>query len=201
MNTFVYEFEDKVYLNLTNRCPNNCEFCVRNIMDGMGDNKLWINHEPTVQELKEDLALFDLKKSGEVIICGFGEPMCALSLVSQICPYLKQKGLKIRLNTNGLGNLINNRNDVPKLIKNYIDTVSISLNASNAEMYQEICRSKYGEEAFYAMLDFAKDCVDNGIEVIMSVVDFVGEEEIEKSRQIAEQVGAVFKIRETIREE
>lgn len=200
-NNYVYEFGDSLYLNITNRCPNKCEFCIRNIKNGVSGNDLWILKEPTYQELIDDIALYPLDKYKEIVFCGFGEPMCALSLISQVAPYLKSKGCKIRINTNGLGNLINERDDVPKLIAPYIDYISISLNASNAQTYQEICRSKYGEQAFYAMLDFAKGCVEAGIDTTMSVVDFIGEEEIEACRKIVEQTGAHFRVRETITED
>lgn len=200
-NNYVYEFGDSLYLNITNRCPNKCEFCIRNIKNGVAGNDLWLLKEPTYQELIDDLALYPLSKYKEIVFCGFGEPLCNLSLLSQIGPYLKRKGLKIRINTNGLGNLINNRQDVAHLISSYVDCVSISLNASTAETYQEICRSKYGEQAFYAMLQFAKDCVDEGIDTTMSVVDFIGEEEIEACRNLVASTGAKFRVRETIRED
>lgn len=197
-NNYVYEFENNLYLNLTNRCPNNCEFCIRNIKDGVSGSDLWLLKEPTFNELIEDIAMYPLNKYEEVVFCGFGEPLCNLSMISQIGPYLKKKGMKLRINTNGLGNLINKRNDVPKLLSSYIDYVSISLNASNRETYQEICRSKYGEEAFDAMIEFTKGCVEAGIDTTMSVVDFIGEEEIEACRKVAEECGAKFRVRETI---
>ena len=200
-NNYVYEFGDSLYLNITNRCPNRCEFCIRNVKNGVSGNDLWLLKEPTYREMLDDIALFPLKKYKEVVFCGFGEPMCNLSLISQIGPWLKERGCKTRDNTNGLGNLINKRNDVPKLIAPYIDSASISLNASTAEGYQEICRSKYGQDAFYAMLDFAKDCVNEGIDTTMTVVDFIGEEEIEACRKLASQTGARFRVRETIRED
>lgn len=200
-NNYVYEFGDSLYLNITNRCPNKCEFCIRNIKNGVAGNDLWLLKEPTYQELIDDLALYPLSKYKEIVFCGFGEPLCNLSLLSQIGPYLKKKGLRIRINTNGLGNLINKRDDVARLISSYVDCVSISLNASTAETYQEICRSKYGEQAFYAMLQFAKDCVDAGIDTTMSVVDFIGEEEIEACRNLVASTGAKFRVRETIRED
>lgn len=200
-NNYVYEFGDSLYLNITNRCPNRCEFCIRNVKDGVSGSELWLLKEPTFEELVDDISLYDLNKYKEIVFCGFGEPMCNLSIISQIAPYLKKKGCKIRINTNGLGALINKREDIAQIIAPYIDAVSISLNASTAETYQEICRSKYGEEAFYAMLKFAKDCVDAGIDVTMSVVDFIGKDEIVACGKLAEQAGAHFKVRETIYED
>lgn len=201
MKTFVYEFGDSLYINLTNKCPNNCEFCIRNFKTGVGDNDLRLTREPSFDDLKEDLAMYDLKKYKEIVFCGFGEPMCALPVLSQVAPYLKRLGCRTRINTNGLGNLINKREDVPKLIAPYIDCVSISLNASTPAGYQEICRSAYGEKAFYAMLVFAKGCVEAGIDTTLSVVDFIGEDEIVACRKLAETVGAHYRVRETITED
>lgn len=198
MKNYVYEYGDSLYINLTNKCPNNCEFCLRNFKNGVGEDDLRLSSEPNFEDVKEALSLFPLKKYDEIVFCGFGEPMCALSVMSQVGPYLKRLGLKTRVNTNGLGGLWNKRDDVPALISKYIDSVSISLNASNRELYQEICRSKYGEEAFDAIIDFTKGCVENGIDTTLTVVDFIGEEEIAECRKLAEELGAKFRVRPTI---
>lgn len=198
MKNYVYEYGDSLYINLTNKCPNNCEFCLRNFKNGVGEDDLRLSSEPNFEDVKEALSLFPLKKYDEIVFCGFGEPMCALSVMSQVGPYLKRLGLKTRVNTNGLGGLWNKRDDVPQLISKYIDSVSISLNASNRELYQEICRSKYGEEAFDAIIDFTKGCVENGIDTTLTVVDFIGEDEIAACRKLAEELGAKFRVRPTI---
>lgn len=198
MKNYVYEYGDSLYINLTNKCPNNCEFCLRNFKNGVGEDDLRLSTEPNFEDVKEALNLFPLKKYDEIVFCGFGEPMCALSVMSQVGPYLKRLGLKTRVNTNGLGGLWNKRDDVPQLISKYIDAVSISLNASNRELYQEICRSKYGEEAFDAIIDFTKGCVENGIDTTLTVVDFIGEDEIAECRKLAEELGAKFRVRPTI---
>lgn len=198
MKNYVYEYGDSLYINLTNKCPNNCEFCLRNFKNGVGEDDLRLSTEPNFEDVKEALSLFPLKKYDEIVFCGFGEPMCALSVMSQVGPYLKRLGLKTRVNTNGLGGLWNKRDDVPQLISKYIDSVSISLNASNRELYQEICRSKYGEEAFDAIIDFTKGCVENGIDTTLTVVDFIGEDEIAECRKLAEELGAKFRVRPTI---
>lgn len=198
MKNYVYEYGDSLYINLTNKCPNNCEFCLRNFKNGVGEDDLRLSNEPNFEDVKEALSLFPLKKYDEIVFCGFGEPMCALSVMSQVGPYLKRLGLKTRVNTNGLGGLWNKRDDVPQLISKYIDSVSISLNASNRELYQEICRSKYGEEAFDAIIGFTKGCVENGIDTTLTVVDFIGEDEIAECRKLAEELGAKFRVRPTI---
>ncbi|MCQ2409723.1 MAG: TatD family nuclease-associated radical SAM protein [Clostridia bacterium] len=197
-NNYVYELGNNLYINLTNRCPNSCEFCVRNIKKEINGNDLWLLKEPTMQELEEDLSMYPLSKYEEIVFCGYGEPTYCLSMISQAGPFLKRKGARVRLNTNGLGNLINKRNDVPELLSKYVDCVSVSMNASDPEVYQEICRSRYGQDAFYAMLDFLKGCVNAGIDTTATVVDFIGEEEIEKCRELALSCGAKFRVRPTI---
>ncbi|MCM1306512.1 MAG: TatD family nuclease-associated radical SAM protein [Bacteroides sp.] len=199
-NTYVYEFGNSLYLNLTNRCPNSCDFCLRNFKDGVNGNGLWLQKEPDFEELKEDLSKRDFSRYDEAVFCGFGEPTCNLEMMSKIGPYIKSRGCKIRLNTNGLGNLVNGGADVAKQIAAYVDYVSISLNASTAEGYDAICHSIYGKDAFQAMLDFASDCVREGIDTTMSVVDCIGEEEIAACAKIVEATGAKFRVRETIDE-
>ncbi len=48
------------------------------------------------------------------------------------------------------------------------------------------------------MLSFAKSCLSHGIDTVMSVVDIIGEEEVEKCRRIAEQTGARLRVRHYI---
>lgn len=198
MNNYVYEFEGKLYLNITNRCPNDCEFCVRNFKDGISDNELWLSKEPEENELKAALDEHNVGAYKEVVFCGFGEPVCNMDMILKIAPYIKSFGVKTRLNTNGLANLINDCDNAAELLAPCIDYVSISLNASTAEKYQKICRSCYGEEAFYEMLRFAKQAVEAGIDVTMSVVDVIGEREIEACAKLAAEAGAHYRVRKMI---
>ena len=199
-NIYVYEFGDSLYFNLTNRCPNNCEFCLRRFKEGVSGNRLWLTKEPTFEEIERDLSRFTLSKYREAVFCGFGEPTCNLEMLLMVAKYLKEKGCKTRLNTNGLGNLVNEGQDVAKLIAPYIDFVSISLNASTAEGYDRICHSRFGKEAFGAMLQFAKDCAQAGIDTAMSVVDLIGRDEIEACEKVVNSTGAKLRVRATIDE-
>jgi TatD family-associated radical SAM protein len=123
--------------------------------------------------------------------------MYRLPQILMVAPELKRQGLKTRINTNGLGGLINKRDDIPKILAPFIDVISISLNASNSEEYDFICRPRF-KDAHAAILKFAKGCVENGIRTVLSVVDFVGEEEVQACRKIAEGIGAEFRVRKTI---
>ena len=194
MNTITYVYGDKIYLNLTNKCSNNCEFCIRRNNDGLLDYYLWLDKEPTADEVIADLAKYELDKYDEAVFCGFGEPLYAIDVLIETADWLKAHGVKTRLNTNGQAGLISGPDTAVKL-KDRIDTVSISLNASDAEKYQKICHCKFHEEGFYEMLRFAVQCKKEGIHTVLSVVDVIGEEEVEKCRNVAKNVGVDFRVR------
>lgn len=194
MNTLTYVYDNKIYLNLTNKCSNNCEFCIRRTGDGVLDYYLWLDKEPTAEDVIEDLKKYDLSKYKEAVFCGFGEPLYAFDVLLKVAKWLKDNGMKTRLNTNGQAGLISGPDTADKL-KGLIDTVSISLNASDAEKYNAICHCKFNEEGFYEMLRFAVKCKKDGIRTVMSVVDVIGKEEVEKCRAVAKQAGVEFRVR------
>lgn len=195
MNTFVYEYEGKTYINLTNRCSNNCDFCIRNNHDGVADNYLWLDREPAAKEVIDCLEKRNI--SGEAVFCGFGEPLFALDVMLEVAAYLKSRKVKTRLNTNGQADLICGKGTAQRM-KGLIDKVNISLNASNARKYNEICKCAYGEKAFNAMLDFVRECKIYIPEVVLSVVDTVGQAEIDACRALADSLGVKLRIRNYI---
>lgn len=194
-----YVCGDGLYLNLTNRCPNACEFCVRDIHDSVGDaDSLWLDAEPTLEEAMASIDERDLSSYREVVFCGFGEPFCRYNDMVELCRYIKEKrNIPIRINTNGLGSLICGKNPLPDL-RGLADQLSISLNAPTAAEYDAICHPEYGSEAFESLLDFAQEGVRLGFEVIMTVVSTMDEEKIEQCRTLCESIGARFRVREII---
>ena len=190
-NTIVYDIDDKTYINLTNECSNNCTFCLRRNHDGIENYYLWLAKKPTAKEVVSEL---EKRKVEKAVFCGFGEPLYALDVLLEVAKYLKKIGASVRVNTNGQAKLIAG-SGVAKKMKGLVDVVSVSLNASTAEKYQNLCRSIFGEQGFYALLDFAKELKEEGIKVVFSVVDTVGAEEIEACRKVAESVGAEFRVR------
>ncbi len=197
MMTITYPVTTGLYVNITNRCPCACTFCVRNKKDHVFESdSLWLEREPTVQEICDSLDTWDLANYEEVVFCGFGEPTERLYDLLEVAKYIKSKSdIRIRINTNGLADLIWEKSTAPKL-KGLIDAVSISLNATNKEDYLEVVRPKFGIESFDAMLQFTKDCTEYVPSVMMTVVDVVTtKEEQEKCREICESVGAIFRVR------
>lgn len=196
-NQYVYTVDRNIYINLTNRCSNRCEFCVR-YYDKPVYGDLWIEEEPSAEQVIEILERdYDLKGYEEVVFCGYGEPTYRFDAIEKICDYVHSKGGKTRINTNGQGNELNHT-DISARMAACMDTINVSLNATDAEKYDRICHSDYGLRAFEIMLEFARKCVQAGGNVVLSVVDCIGEEEIEKSREIARSVGAKLRVRNLI---
>ena len=198
MADIVYTYGGSVYLNITNACPCRCKFCIRNNGDSVGEAKtLWFDkHNPDFQEVKAAIDAFDFSEYGKsVIFCGYGEPTCNYGVLIRTCKYLKENGFKIRLNTNGLSDLINKR-DTAKELCALIDVASVSLNAPTAEKYNELCQPAYGEKSFDAMIKFAKECKENGVEVKLSVVDVISQEDIDECKKLAESIGIPLRVRE-----
>ena len=198
-DTYVYVLDGNLYINLTNKCSNGCDFCVRNERTSYYGNYLWLKHgEPTVEKvIAAANGLGDISRFKEAVFCGFGEPTYKVAEMVALCDYFHNKGLKTRLNTNGQGNLINKRDIVPDL-KGKIDLVNVSLNASCAEKYQKICRSQFREMAFDAIIEFAKICRRNGVNCRFSIVDCIGEEEVEACKRLAESVRIPLYVRKYI---
>ena len=197
MMTITYPVKSGLYINMTNRCPCACTFCLRQNGTGVyGSDSLWLDREPTVDEVCASIDGWDLSKFTEVVFCGYGEPTERLDDLVKVAAHIKTKAeIPIRINTNGLADLIWGEPTAHKL-EGLIDTVSISLNATNKEDYFKTVRPKFGIQSYDAMLAFAKDCVGYVPNVVMTVVDVVtSAEEQARCREICESVGAKLRVR------
>ena len=191
-NNYVYQIRSSLYLNITNRCPNHCEFCVRNFTNGLAGVNLFLQKEPDFEELKQAIFPF-LSVVKEIVFCGYGEPTIRWDVVKTVAKYIKENGGRTRLNTNGHGNVINKIDITPEL-SGLIDEVSISLNTFNPKQYGKLMGLNVSY--FNEMINFAKSAKQYVEKVIMSIV-YVDEVDIERSRKIAEEkIGAEFRVRE-----
>lgn len=193
-NNYVYAIGNKLYINLTNRCSNNCDFCIRQGREGMSDSPLWLENEPTaedvVEQLPQNLDDFD----SEVVFCGFGEPTYNLDTLDEVASYLHCVDKTTRINTNGQANLIHKR-DVSDVVATSCDVINVSLNECNAEKYQRHCKSIFGTKAFDALLEFAQLCRERGAKVVFSVVDSIGEQDIAACQKLADKLGIPLRVR------
>lgn len=197
MMTITYPVHNGIYVNMTNRCPCACTFCLRKQSDHVyGSDSLWLEREPTVEEVCESIDKWDLSKYSEIVFCGYGEPTMRLDDFLKVAAYIKSKNnIPLRINTNGLADLIAGEKVAHKL-EGLIDTVSVSLNATNKEDYFKLVRPKFGIDSYDAMLSFTKECTKYVPNVIMTVVDEVtSKEEQEKCREICESIGAKLRVR------
>ena len=203
--TITYEYEGALYVNLTNKCNCNCEFCLRRgKAEGSiyTEDSLWLEREPSREEALESFLSRDVCSYREIVFCGYGEPTYRLDMILWLVDRLKEKfGDKlppVRINTNGHANLIQGRNVCSEL-KGRIDTLSISLNATNAADYVALCHPIQGEAAYQAMLDFAKESAAYVSNVVMTIVDKdKTREEIDQCFAIAEELVVTLRVRSFI---
>lgn len=195
--TICYPVNKGLYINLTNRCSNACEFCIRQNGDGVyGSDSLWLEREPTVDEVLEAIKSYDLSQFEELVFCGYGEPTERSAELLEVAKAVKAIcDIPIRINTNGHGNLINNK-DITEDFTGVIDVVSVSLNCANADDYFKICHPRFGIRSFAALIDFAALCVGRVPKVVLSIVDTtIPDADVEKCKEIALSIGAELKIR------
>lgn len=185
------------YVNITNRCNCACTFCLRTMKHMAEDSTLWLQQEPAADEVKKELDKLPWDMAKELVFCGFGEPTMRLEVLLELMRYVRDKHPEVptRLNTNGLANLLYGRS-VAKDFQGLLDTISISLNASNAERYLELTRATYGIKSFDAMLDFAVECKAYIPHVVMTVVEKVeNQQEIEACRKLCQERGLQLRVR------
>lgn len=208
-NTLVYLLDDKIYINLTNNCTNKCIFCLRQDKADVCGQEMWLDSETFGAEevikqlenvIKKQLDCGKPQSLNEIIFCGYGEPLLKLELLKEVATYIRNKypTTKIRVNSNGHANLIYKRN-VAEELKPLIDDISISLNASTEEEYNELSQPNISG-AYAAVKDFIKSCSEAGISTTASVVEnYKGRHlNLAECEKIANSLGAKFRVREWI---
>lgn len=201
----LYFLDEKPYINITNACTNECVFCIRNQKDDVQGAKLWLeNDNASANDVIEQIELNKqkIKSSPEIVFCGYGEPLIRINEVLEVCKYLKENfpNIKIRINTNGHANAIHKRNIAPELAK-YIDSISISLNAQNEEVYNAVSNPKI-ENAYEEVKRFIRACVEEKIKTTATVVYNIPNYKIDVNRceVVAKSLGAKFRARDFIPE-
>ena len=197
MADIVYDYFGGLYINLTNRCTNQCKFCVRNFTDTLGTaDSLVLKKDPTIEEVKEELDQWPVSEYDEVIFCGYGEPTERLPELLKIAEYVHVTyGKPIRINTNGLADLIWERDTTPDL-EGLIDSVSISLNESDADSYDALCHPKFGRDSYAAILQYIENVKEHVPNVAVSVVGgTLSPEHLELCYRKAVELGVQLKIR------
>ncbi|MEM2914837.1 MAG: TatD family nuclease-associated radical SAM protein [Candidatus Bathyarchaeia archaeon] len=196
----VYWLNNNLYLNITNRCSNNCYFCIRNFRNGVGRFNLKLKREPRVSEVISELqSVINRRSWNEIVFCGFGEPFERLDCLLEVTRWIRRyhgKTVKIRIDTNGHGCLINEGRDIVKELREVsIDRISVSLNAHDKETYNRVCRPRF-DNAFEKVLEFIENTKKYFFVNITTVA--IPEVDILKVRKIAERLGVEFRAREFV---
>ncbi len=199
--TYAYAYRSgTIYLNVTNRCSNDCVFCVRQGSGTLAGYDLRLDEEPDAAAVCAALERAaaeegDVPALDEVVFCGFGEPTYRLALIGEVGRHLRERGVPVRLNTNGQAALIHGRDPFPTL-RDAVDHASISLNASDRERYVQRCQPRFGPEAWDAVLDFARTAVATLPRVTLTVVGFtLQDDELEGCEELADRLGAELRVR------
>jgi TatD DNase family protein len=188
----VYRIRNALYLNITNRCTNACIFCAKRDDFHVKGHYLRLPAEPSPQQVVAKVG--DPRRYDEIVFCGFGEPLLRLQEVKEIARALKAKGARVRINTDGLANLVHGRNVLPELA-GLADAFSVSLNAPDAETYVRICPNRFGSASFAAVLAFLREAARHAPEVTATAVDLPGLD-IPAVRRLAESIpGVTFRLR------
>ncbi len=186
-----YKIRDSLYLNITNKCTNRCGFCIKFRTNYVKGHNLRLEKDPAALQIIK--AIKDPKAYGEVVFCGIGEPLLRLDVVKKVSGWIKQHGGKVRINTNGQGNLIHGRNILPEL-KGMVDSISVSLDAENEAQYEKICRPSLSG-AYRGVLEFIKEAKKFVPDVRITVVK-IPEVNMDKCRAIAQDLGVQMRVRE-----
>lgn len=193
MGDLVYRIDDRLYVNLTNRCTNDCTFCIRRSGPGVAGAGLWLEREPPAEEYIR--AIPDPDRYAEIVFCGYGEPLLRPDVLEAVARDIRARSqTPIRVNTNGQAELALRRDILSGLV-GLVDTFSISLNAQDNATYRALCRPAFGDRAYPAVLEFARRAARLFPRVVLTVVDVPGVD-VEACRRIAESLGVEFRVRE-----
>ncbi|MFC1736889.1 TatD family hydrolase [Candidatus Hydrogenedentota bacterium] len=188
-----YPIRDSLYLNITNRCTNECTFCVRNARYDVKGHDLLLSREPTIDEVMAALPV-DMTDYCEVVFCGLGEPTMRFDDLKEIARRLKAMGMRTRLNTNGHGDIINERPIAQEMV-GLIDEVCVSINTASAVEYNSLCRPQFGESTYERTLGFIRSAQKHIGDVTLTAVASPGID-IEACRTLAQSLGVKFRRRE-----
>jgi TatD DNase family protein len=190
----VYPIRDSLYINLTHLCTNACTFCSRAFDPVVRGHNLRLEREPSVEEIIRDLEPA-LGGSREVVFCGYGEPTLRLDELKVLARWLKERRCRVRLNTNGQGSLIHDRNIAVEL-EGLVDACSVSLNAQDSETYETLCKPTHGQAAFGSVKGFISEAKAAGMEVTSTVVDVPYWVDVEACRRLSEEeLGVPLRVR------
>ena len=194
MTQIAYPIRNSLYLNITDRCTLECRFCPKHTAQGpvVHEYDLSLDHRPEVEEIIATIG--DPTAYEEIVFCGFGEPTLRLKVLLEVARWIKQHGGKVRINTDGLANLVNKRNVLPEM-QGLVDSLSVSLNAQNEEVYARHCQPAL-PGSWQALLDFLAEAPKYIPKVTATAIDGLEGVDIQACEKLATELGVAFRRRE-----
>ncbi|QYJ83175.1 TatD family nuclease-associated radical SAM protein [Shewanella aegiceratis] len=191
-STLVYDIRNSRYLNITGRCTLRCQFCPKhNGSKQVHEYQLDLDHQPKADELIPLLG--EVSQFDEYVFCGYGEPTLNLNTLLSVAREIKRRGGRVRVNTDGLGNLFHRRNILPELAE-VVDALSISLNADTEAAYLKHCQPKL-KGSYQALWDFIRMAPDYIDQVQVSAIEGLEGVDIDRCRALVLDAKAQFKHR------
>jgi len=191
-DVIAYQIRGNSYINLTNRCTLRCQFCPKfNHQWDVQSYTLRLNHEPTAADVIK--AVGDVSQYDEIVFCGLGEPTLRLDTLLEIASQLKKAQCFIRLNTDGLGSYIYQR-DITKDLAPLIDAVSVSLNAQSDTVYDTQCRPP-DKHLRNEVIDFIRAAKINISDVTLTAIEGLPGVDIDLCQKQAGELGVKFRKR------
>lgn len=192
-DTLSYVIGNNLYLNITDRCTLVCEFCPKtHDSQQVHEYDLSLAKRPALEEIIA--AIGDPTDYEEIVFCGFGEPTLRLKVLLDVARYVKAQGGRVRVNTDGLANLVNKRNVLPEM-RGLIDALSVSMNAQNEALYKQHCAPQL-KGAWQAMLDFLAQAPAYIPDVTATAINGLAGVDIEACEKIATDLGVKFRARQ-----
>jgi TatD family-associated radical SAM protein len=187
-----YVIGDRLYLNITDRCTLECAFCPKTLGSlQVHEYDLTLDHRPATEEIIASIG--DPSEYAEVVFCGYGEPTLRLKVLLEVAHWIKARGGKVRINTDGLANLVHKRNVLPELAT-CVDSLSVSLNAQNEEVYNRHCIPAL-PGSYPALLEFLGQAPKYISEVSATAIEGLEGVDIAACERIAKELGVEFRKR------
>lgn len=187
-----YQIDNNLYLSITDRCTLECAFCPKTHGDmTVKGYDLSFNHRPTSEEIIASID--DPTRYDEVVFCGYGEPTMRFNVLLEVARNVKARGGRVRLNTDGLSNLVHKHDTLPELAE-CVDALSVSLNAQNSEVYDRHCRPNL-PGSYEAVLEFLREAPKHIQDVTATAIDGLEGVDIPACEAIAKDLGVKFRRR------
>ncbi len=188
-----YRIDNRLYLSITDRCTLECAFCPKTQGDfTVRGYDLGMDHRPEAKEIiaavGEDPAQYD-----EVVFCGYGEPTLRLKVLLEVARYVKSRGGRVRINTDGLANLVH-KDDVLPEMAGCVDALSVSLNAQNETVYDRHCQPNL-PGSYQAVLDFLRAAPHHVPQVTATAIEGLEGVDIAACEHLARELGVGFRAR------